>query len=63
MKLPDGAPGSLKLLLNAALFGRWLAPRNASLAFACVFTALCAAAVCGLERRQLGLKTHSSVGP
>lgn len=36
--LPDGSPGNLKLWLNTALFGSWLPPSAASLAYALVFT-------------------------
>ena len=39
MPLPDGSPGNLKLWLNASLFGSWLPPSAASLAYALVFTA------------------------
>ena len=39
MPLPDGSAGNLKLWLNASLFGSWLPPRAASLAYALVFTA------------------------
>lgn len=37
-----GAPGCLKLRLDAFLFASWLAPKAASLAFAVAFTALAA---------------------
>lgn len=39
LPLPDGSPGNLKLWLNAVLFGSWLPPCAASLAYALVFTA------------------------
>lgn len=54
--LPDGSPGSLKLWLNARLFGFWLPARPASLAFALAFTALCAAITVSADAR-LGRKT------
>ena len=41
--LPDGSPGNLKLLLTAALFGSWLPPKAASLAYALAFTGAAAA--------------------
>lgn len=48
-RLPGGAAGNAKLLLNARLFETWLAPRDASLAFALAFTALIAVAARGLD--------------
>ena len=48
--LPDGSPGNLKLLLTAALFGSWLPPKAASLAYALAFTGAAAAAA-GLPKK------------
>lgn len=50
-RLPGGPHGNLKLWLNARLFGWWLAPRAAALAFAAAFTALCAAAARAADSR------------
>lgn len=49
--LPGGAAGNLKLWLNARLFGSWLSPRTASLAFAAAFAALSAAVARRVETR------------
>ena len=49
--LPDGAPGNLKLWLNARLFGSWLAPRAASFAYAASFAAASTAAVSLVAKR------------
>lgn len=38
VSLPDGSPGNIKLWLNAVLFGSWLSPCTASLAYGLVFT-------------------------
>jgi len=54
--LPGGKPGVLKLWLDARLFETWLSPRDASLAFALVFTALTFLAVAAADRR-LGRKS------
>lgn len=48
--LPDGSPGNLKLLFTAALFGSWLPPKAASLAYALAFTGA-AAAVAGVPKK------------
>lgn len=49
--LPGGAPGNLKLMLTASLFGSWLPPKAASLAYALAFTGTAAAAA-GLPRKK-----------
>ncbi|MBI2384778.1 MAG: DUF1624 domain-containing protein [Elusimicrobia bacterium] len=50
--LPDGSPGNLKLLVTVSLFGSWLRPKAASLAYALVFTGAAAAAAAVAARRE-----------
>jgi len=52
--LPDGSPGNLKLLFTAALFGSWLPPKAASLAYALAFTGAAAAAAVAVRRVARG---------
>jgi len=53
-----GADGrmNVKLWITNILFGSWLQPRAASLAYALVFTALCLLMMAELHRRKVYLK-------
>ncbi len=51
-----GGPVSPRILICDSLFGAWLSPRNASLAFALAYTGIWLAVLWGLYRRRLFLK-------
>ncbi|HUF13975.1 MAG TPA: heparan-alpha-glucosaminide N-acetyltransferase domain-containing protein [Longimicrobiales bacterium] len=53
---PGGAEGSLKSWIYSTIFGSWLPPMDASLAFALVYVALWMAAMWGLYRKGIVLK-------
>ncbi len=55
-RLPSGAAGNLKLLSCRLLFGGWLSPENASLAWASAYLACCWGLMTVLYKKKIFLK-------
>lgn len=54
--MPDGSPGNLKLRICASLFGSWLSPPNAALAYAVSYVLVCVLFMSILHRKKLFLR-------
>lgn len=54
--MPDGSPGDVKLWLTAKIFGSWLGPKDASLAYALACTLLCLAVLAVFQSKRSILK-------
>lgn len=59
VRLPGGAPGNVKLWLTTVVFGAWLPPKAASLAYAAAYAAAIAAAALLVAKRLDGREQRS----